>query len=317
MSSGYSESNDRCAFLFPGQGTQRVGMGQWMFRSSSAASAILAAAASRVPFDLVRLIERGPKDQLTATEHAQVAVFVVNAAATATARERGVAPIVVAGHSVGELNALVASGALEFESALDAVVARGRLFASVPSIGSMVGVSGLTRLELEEVCAEACPGREAVVGLDNAPDMAVISGERSAVDRCVERALVRGASKATRLVTSNGFHSPLMADVMDQWAAVVHALPIVDASIPVVLNTTASPAHAAADLRRALIDQVVSAVNWRRSIEQIAALGVDRLIECGDSSTLTLFCRKILPDMPCTSMHTRGCLAELHLLAAA
>ncbi|WP_277209532.1 ACP S-malonyltransferase [Isoptericola croceus] len=278
-------------FVFPGQGTVRVGMGAWL-RRSAAGAPVVADAEAALDLPIGEVCASGPLARLVDTAYAQPAVTACNLAALAVLRERagGLEPQAVAGHSVGELSAWCAAGVIDADATWRLVGERSRLMAGIPATGAMVAVIGLPLTVVEELTAQvATPDEPLVVGLENAPEHVVVSGARAAVDR-----LVSVAGEARQLVpleVSNAFHSPLMATVVDAWAVAVRAVPKQAPSVPVVPNATGEPSTDLATLTDALIDQLTGRVRWADSMSAMAGLGIDRLVEVGDSKALTGFAR--------------------------
>jgi [acyl-carrier-protein] S-malonyltransferase len=312
--------------MFPGQGTQRIGMGRWMERTSAAASEVFDVAARVLGRDVRTLCFSGPARELTLTQHAQVAVFTCNAAAVALLAAEGFEAKLAVGHSVGELNALVAAGVLPFEDGLRLVAARGELMGRITAPGTMSAVIGLGLEAVRELCARATiagqaddppthPAHRSVVvpALLNGPENVVVSGDLDAVDRCETLAGEAGARKVTRLVVSSAFHSPLMAEAVAEWAEVVATAPLRDPRIPVVLNTTGALATGADDVRRALVDQLTGPVRWVEDVRVAASLlgDGDLLLEAGDSKVLTTLVRGIEPDLATMTLHDPKSLRRL------
>ncbi|MER5651345.1 ACP S-malonyltransferase [Streptosporangium sp. NPDC002524] len=255
-------------YLFPGQGTVRVGMGAWL-RRSRAARQRLDQIDALLPRPISPLCARGPLDSLVATEHAQIAVTACNLAALAVLGEEGYEPTVVAGHSVGELSALHAAGVLDLAGTVRLVALRARLMAGVAVSGGMRAVMGLPVERVERYAADASePGEPVVVGLENAPGHVVVSGSPAALDRLAELAV--DADKIVPLRVGNAFHSPLMAGAERAWAAAVAAAPMDEPRVPVVPNVTGEPTTDLAVLRQALVAQLTGRVRWTRTMETIA-----------------------------------------------
>jgi len=273
-------------YLFPGQGTVRVGIGGWLRRDPAGARVFAAADLhARVDDDgLAVLCARGPLERLVATDVAQPVVTACNLAALEVLRSRGHAPDVVAGHSVGELSALCAAGVLDVEATLRLVAARSRLMAALPGAGGMTAVLGLPEDRVARLAAEAsAPGEPAVVGLVNGPDHIVVSGALPALRRVAESAV--DARKVVPLKVGGAFHSPLMAGAVDDWAEVVRATPMRPPAVPVVPNVTAEPTTDLATITDALIAQLTGTVRWAETVRRLA--DVDTCVEVGDSKVLT------------------------------
>lgn len=295
--------------MFPGQGTQRVGMGRVLERGSKAAAAVFDTADAVLERDVRGLCFRGPTPELTLTQHAQVAIFTSNAAALAALREAGHQPQVAMGHSVGELNALVAAGVLSLEDGLRLVAARGALMGRIETPGTMASVLGLRYEQVEELCRRS--PRTVVAALVNGPENIVVSGAVEGVEEVGRLATEAGARKVTRLTVSSAFHSPLMAEAVPEWRTVVEAATFNEPAFPVVLNTTGAPATGADDVRQALVDQLTGPVRWVEDVRAAVALGVDLMVEAGDSKVLTALVRAIDPDLGCVTMHDPRALRKL------
>jgi [acyl-carrier-protein] S-malonyltransferase len=306
--------------MFPGQGTQRIGMGRWMERSSPAASEVFDVASRVLARDVRALCFSGPARELTLTQNAQVAVFTSNAAAAALLAVEGFDARLAVGHSVGELNALVAGGVLTLEDGLRLVAARGELMGRIEAPGTMSALIGLDLDAVRDLCEAASDGTggagTVVPALLNGPRNVVVSGDVAAVERCEAMAGEAGARKVTRLVVSSAFHSPLMAGAVAEWSAVVAAAPLQEPRIPVVLNTTGAVATGAGDIRKALVDQLTGPVRWVEDVRAAAAAlptghGAGMLVEAGDSKVLTTLVRGIDPDLPTMTMHDPKMLRRL------
>ncbi|MEQ3550188.1 ACP S-malonyltransferase [Pseudonocardia nematodicida] len=296
------------AFVFPGQGTVRVGMGGWL-RRDTVASPVLARAEEVLGIPLAELCTRGPLDRLVSTEVAQLAVTSCNLAALAVLRERGVSPDLVAGHSVGELSALCAAGVLDVDATLELVAVRSRLMAGVPDHGGMTAVLGPRPDVVATWAAKvSTPDEPLVVGLANAPDHTVVSGSFRAIERLSD---VAGADPATRKVVplsvGNAFHSPLMEPAAAAWAEAVAAVPMAAPRVPVVPNTTAEPTTDAGVLRTALIEQLTAPVRWTETMGHLT--GADRCVEVGDSKVLSGLLRGV--GVRCASLADPAALRQV------
>jgi [acyl-carrier-protein] S-malonyltransferase len=292
------------AFVFPGQGSQFVGMGRDMYEESQAARAIFDYADATLGFSLARLCFEGPEEILTATENAQPAlVTVCTALLAALGDSTDVSPVVgrwstvVAGHSLGEYSALVAAGALDFATALRLVRRRGELMAAA-SEGAMAAIIGLDEAPLEALCHEASTeGAPVVIANYNSPGQLVISGAVTAVEQACALAKERGAKRALPLKVSAAFHSPLMRAAADSLASVVADVPIADAHVPVLANVSAEPLSEADAIRRELAAQVTSAVRWIASVRRMTDAGVDTFVEVGPGAVLTGLIKRIAPGV--------------------
>jgi [acyl-carrier-protein] S-malonyltransferase len=301
--------------MFPGQGSQRIGMGRWMERTSPAAAEVFDVAAEVLGRDVRALCFTGPARELTLTRNAQVAVFTVNAAAAAVLAVEGFEARLAMGHSVGELNALVAAGVLPLADGLRLVAARGEIMGRIAVPGTMAAIVGLDQDAVRDLCAAASGDATGAVvpALLNGPQNVVVSGDVAAVERCTDLAVEAGARAITKLVVSGAFHSPLMAAAVAEWAEVVAAAPLREPRLPVVLNTTGAAATGAADVRRALVDQLTGPVRWIEDVRAATALLGDGglLMEAGDSKVLTTLARGIEPDVATMTMHDPKTLRRL------
>jgi [acyl-carrier-protein] S-malonyltransferase len=289
--------------LFPGQGTQSVGMGRWLAQRHPAAAEVFARADELLGFSISDLCFRGPAPALTATENAQPAVLVVALATHAALEAEGTTqPAVVAGHSIGELGAAVVAGVLGFDDAIRAVRRRGELMAAIESDGAMASVLGLTQEQLDDVCRAASGEGDVVVGLVNGPDNCVLSGHRTAVERATEEARAAGATRVTPLATSHAFHSPLMTPALRSWTEVVEALDLRAPALPLVLNVSGAVAESADDVRSSLVRQLTAPVRWDL-VSATVAERADVVVEVGASKAVSALTRRCRPDLPVRTTH--------------
>jgi [acyl-carrier-protein] S-malonyltransferase len=286
----------KIAFLFPGQGSQAVGMGRAFAESSGAAKAVYAEANEALRFDLARLSFQGPEADLMLTANTQPAVLTASVAAAAACAERGLVPDMAAGHSLGEYSALVVAGALRFADAVRLVRRRGEFMQEAVPVGAgaMAALMGVDLAGVEAVCAEAAQGEVVGVANINSPAQIVIAGHRGAVERALALAAERGGRKSVLLPVSAPFHCALMQPAAERLAAEIDAIRIEDPSIPVARNVDGGVSRTAAEVRRALLEQVVSPVRWTSCVERLAREGADAFVEAGPGRVLTGLLKRII-----------------------
>ena len=297
------------AFVFPGQGSQYVGMGKALCEASQAARRIFQQADEVLGFSLSKLCFEGPADELEDTINAQPAVLTVSVACLAALRERweamgrAVAPVAVAGHSLGEFTALVAAGSLDFSDALRLVRERGRLMKETGESrpGGMAAIMGLNHELLERICADARERGVIVLANANSPDQRVISGERPALERAVELARQQGG-KAVILPITIASHSPLMQRAAVLFTEMVASIQMRDPEVPVVANITGQILTTAEDIRRELHDHLLRPVEWSRSVGEMMEQGVDTFLEIGPGQVLSRLIKRISRDVRALSM---------------
>ena len=310
------------AWLFPGQGSQSVGMGRDMAEAFPAAAALYAQADALLGFSLSRLCFEGPEEVLTQTINAQPAILTTSVAVLLALGghldpagrlvppDRLPCPAFVAGHSLGEYTALVAAGVLSFPDALRLVRERGRLMGEARA-GTMAAVMGLEEEALEQVCRTCGLDEPLVIANYNCPGQLVLSGAASAVGRAMDEAKARGAKRAIPLKVSAAFHSPLMADAAQGLSRAVAAVSLAPARIPVVANTSAQPISDPAVVCDELVSQVCSPVRWTAGLAYIYAQGVRRFLEIGPGTVLAGLVRRTLAEVEVSSI---GTLAQVQAL---
>lgn len=292
------------AFVFPGQGSQSVGMGRGLAEGSAAAAAVFAAADQVLGEPLSALAWDGPADRLDLTEHAQPAILATSIAILAGLRERFAAgglaaptPIFAAGHSMGQYSALVAAGALSLEDGVRLVRERGRLMQASGRgrDGAMAALIGLDDARLPELVAGASQHGVFVVANRNAPGQVVVSGERSAIEAGAELAKSLGAKRAIILPVSVAAHSPLMAEAAQGMRDALRGIPFHDPSPALLANTDGRPITTAEGARAELIEHLTAGVDWIRIVERMAAAGVSTFVEVGPGRVLSGLLKRIVP----------------------
>jgi len=286
----------KIALVFPGQGSQAVGMGRDAYEHHEGAKRLFERADEVLGYSLSGIIFDGPQDLLKKTYHTQPALLTVSLALFEVFREKGIAADYVAGHSLGEYSALVAAGALSFDEAVTVVRKRGELMEqAVPDgKGAMAAVLGADRDALAELCGRvAKEGHIVELANLNCPGQIVVSGSREGVAAVAERAKEAGARKAVPLEVSGPFHSSLMKPAAERFADVLEKVSFRTASVPVVCNVTARPETDPHRIRSLLIEQIYSPVLWEDSIAWMVSQGVDTFVEIGSGTVLSGLIKKI------------------------
>ena len=284
------------AFLFPGQGSQTVGMGRAFFEASPAARTVFAEANEALGFDLTRVAFKGPESELALTANTQPAILTVSVAAAAAAAERGLRAGLTGGHSLGEYSALVVAGALDFRDAVRLVRRRGEFMQEAvhPATGAMAAILGLGLAIVEKVCVEAAEGQVVAVANVNSPLQIVIAGHRGAVERAVALAAERGGRKSMLLPVSAPFHCALMAPAAGRLARELEPVAVRDPRLPVVRNVDGGVTRRAAEVKPALLHQVANPVRWTDCVGRLADEGATAFVELGPGRVLTGLLKLIL-----------------------
>ncbi len=288
----------RTAYLFPGQGSQQVGMGQALYEQSAEARAIFDEADAQLGFALSTLCFEGPEAALTDTVNQQPALFVTSLAmfqALAAAGEP--LPDFVAGHSMGELSALAAAGSFSFADGLKLARRRGELMAQAGERepGAMAAILALDSETVAQICAEASArnGRSVQLANDNCPGQIVISGDKDALNEAVTAAQAAGARKVVVLPITIAAHSQLMASAAQEFAQAVAAIPLETPKIPVIGNVSARPLHTVAEIRAELEAQLTAPVRWTESMRYLIGQGVTTVMEVGPGDVLLSLMKRI------------------------
>ncbi len=293
------------AFLFPGQGSQAVGMGRTLVERFPVAAEVFAEADAALGFSLSRLCFEGPEEDLTLTHNTQPAIVTTSVAAwRVLAQEVDLQPVCVAGHSLGEYSALVAAGGLDFADAVRIVRERGRLMQAAlpPGVGAMAALFGLSEQIVGEVCAEAAQGEVVSAANLNGGGQVVIAGHAGAVQRAVAGAKARGAKRAVELAVSAPFHCALMAPAADGLARVLEPKTVRPLRVGVVANATAEVNRSAGQVKSLLVQQVTAPVRWEESMQRVRALGCEGAVELGVGRVLSGLFKRMDRKFRCVSV---------------
>ncbi len=278
------------SFVFPGQGSQSVGMGKDL------AENFLDRANAVLGFDLKKTVFEGPEDELKKTEIQQPAIFTVSVAAFESLKAKGLSPVAVAGHSLGEYSALYAAGVISFEDGVQTVNLRGKFMQeAVPAgQGAMAALLGGDRETIANICKET--GNVWPANF-NSPGQVVISGTKDGVAQASEKLKAAGVKKIIPLAVSAPFHCPLMQPAAEKLTAQLDKINFNDAKVPVYANVTAQPVTSASQIKQLLIKQVTGSVLWEDSVQKMVADGVNEFIEVGPGKVLTGLVKKIAPSV--------------------
>jgi [acyl-carrier-protein] S-malonyltransferase len=298
------------AFVFPGQGSQSVGMGAALAAASPAARAAFEEVDEALQQSLSALMRHGPIEDLTLTANAQPAIMASSLAIVRVLEQEAKvllsgAGLFVAGHSLGEYTALCAAGSLSLTDTARLLRTRGQAMqAAVPvGVGAMAALLGVDMAEADDICSTAAQGEVCAPANDNAPGQIVISGHKAAVERATALAKERG-KKALALPVSAPFHCSLMQPAADAMAKALDAAKIVAPFLPVIANVTALPASDPTHIRANLVAQVTGQVRWRESVETLAAQGVDTIVEIGTGKALSGMIKRINRDITLITIET-------------
>ncbi len=303
----------KTAILFPGQGSQRVGMGRDLAFEQPLAKQTYEEADDVLGFSLSKLCFDGPEDELTLTKHTQPAILTTSIAVFRVLRERGLQFDVVAGHSLGEWSALVAAGALQLRDAVKLTHLRGTYMQDAVPVGqgAMAALIGLDLAAVKLVCEKASqPGEPVEPANLNGAGQIVISGHTAAVDRAIPEAKAAGAKRAVKLTVSAPFHCSMMQPAAERLATALAAITVSTPSVPLIANVTAAPTLEPAQIKDLLIQQVTATVRWEESVQAIAKLGVTKAYELGSGAVLKGLVKRIAETIDVTT------IGEPHEVAA-
>ncbi len=299
------------AFVFPGQGSQAVGMGADLAGAFATARDVFHEVDEALKQNLSKLMREGPESDLVLTENAQPALMAVSMAVVRILEKDGGKPLAglashVAGHSLGEYSALAAAGALQLADTARLLKLRGQsMQKAVPvGVGAMAALLGIELEPAQEACEEAAQGEVVAVANDNGGGQVVVSGHKAAVERAIEAAKTHGCKRGMLLPVSAPFHCSLMQPAADAMKAALETVPMATPRVPLIANVLASELTEPGAIKQRLVEQVTGLVRWRESVQYMKAHGVEALVECGSGKVLSGLARRIDKDMTGLPLNT-------------
>jgi [acyl-carrier-protein] S-malonyltransferase len=299
------------AFVFPGQGSQAIGMGSDLAGAFVTARDVFGEVDEALKQDLSKLMREGPESDLVLTENAQPALMAVSIAVIRVLERDGGKPLTalashVAGHSLGEYSALAAAGALQLADAARLLKLRGQAMQKAVPVGegAMAALLGIELGPAQEACKEAAQGEVVAVANDNGGGQVVVSGHKAAVERAVEAAKARGCKRGLLLPVSAPFHCPLMQPAADAMQAALEKVELATPRVPLVANVLASEITNPREIKQRLVEQVTGLVRWRESVQYMRSDGVDMLVECGSGKVLSGLVKRIDKEMTGQALNT-------------
>jgi len=299
------------AFVFPGQGSQAVGMGSDLAKAFATARDVFQEVDEALKQNLSKLMWEGPESDLVLTENAQPALMAVSMAIARILEKDGGKSLTglashVAGHSLGEYSALAAAGALQLADAARLLKLRGQsMQKAVPvGVGAMAALLGIELEPAQEACKEAALGEVVAVANDNGGGQVVVSGHKEAVERAIEVAKTKGAKRGMLLPVSAPFHCPLMQPAADAMKTALETVPLLTPRVPLVANVLAAEITEPSAIKQRLVEQVTGLVRWRESVQYMKSQGVEMLVECGSGKVLSGLARRIDKDLTGLALNT-------------
>ncbi len=294
------------AFIFPGQASQKVGMGLDLYENTDLGKKYFTLANDIMGINLCDIIFNGPEDILKQTKYTQPSIYVVSVILGKFLLDKGISPSVLAGHSLGEYSALAVADAFDFETGLQLVKVRADSMqtSGEQNSGTMAAIMGIDDAKIYELCDESKDSGIVVPANFNAPGQVVISGEVNAIHTAMEKAKDFGARKVVELNVSGAFHSPLMSSARESLAEMVNSIEIRESKFPVISNVSAKPVTAVTDIRNNLIKQLESPVLWSTSIQNMISMGIQHFVEVGPGRVLQGLVRRIDRSLTVSGVET-------------